>query len=337
MGRSLGSREDVGPTESNEQVELLRNRLKEAHDRQKSYADKRRKDLEFEVDDLVYLKVRLFKGLNRWTKRGKLKPRYMGPYPITERIGAVAYRLDLPADLAAFHDVFHISVLRKVVTEPELIISQPPEDLELDLSIKGKPVSIVSRRENGSRGKKAKSIKVCWERDGVQEISWESERMMREDYSELFKDKNEDNGDGSNSGMNSIVVGKNCNDPILQLNREAQTEPVNDLNRNETLMIPCEYKKETQVARHTTKTLSRQSRTTQTTEDRGRVQPEPSLSPERSELSKPPLRRSVRQAKASRRVAERGKWRSLNSLVALLCCCEVTKPSLNQPKLRDCI
>jgi len=95
--------------------------------------------------------MRLFKGLNRWAKRGKLKLRYMGPYPIIERVGAVPYRLDLAADLAAFHDVFHISVLRKVVTEPELIISQPPEDLELDLSIKGKTVSIVSHRGNGSR------------------------------------------------------------------------------------------------------------------------------------------------------------------------------------------
>ena len=76
----------------------------------------------------MYLKMRMFKGLNRWAKRAKLKPRYMGPYPIVKRIGVVAYRLELPEELLAFHDVFHISVLRKVVTEPELIISQPPED-----------------------------------------------------------------------------------------------------------------------------------------------------------------------------------------------------------------
>lgn len=85
----------------------------------------------------------------------------------------MAYRLDLPAELVAFHDVFHISIHRTVVTEPKLIVSQPPEDLELDLSVKGKPVSILSRKENGSHGKRAKSIQVCWERDGVQELSWE--------------------------------------------------------------------------------------------------------------------------------------------------------------------
>lgn len=72
--------------------------------------------MEFEVGDLVYLKMRILKRLNRWAKRGKIKPRYMGPYPITERIGAVAYRLDLPEDLEAFHEEFHLSVLQKVVT-----------------------------------------------------------------------------------------------------------------------------------------------------------------------------------------------------------------------------
>jgi len=273
----VGERQDIKPEiiqESTEQVELLKNRLREAHDRQKSYADKRRKGLEFKVGDLVYLKMRLFKGLNRWAKRGKLKSRYMGPYPIIERVGAVAYRLDLPADLAAFHDVFHISVLRKVVTEPKLIISRPPEDLELDLSVKGKPVSIVSHRENGSRGKKVKSIQVCWERDGIQELSWESERMMREDYPELFKDEEEDHGDGSNSRTNSIVVGENCNTPILQLDHEAQVQPANDLNPSENLMIPRDYKRRTQTPNQVIKTLSRQPRTTQTTGDRCCVEPE---------------------------------------------------------------
>ncbi|KAG7548051.1 Retrotransposon gag domain [Arabidopsis suecica] len=248
----VGERRDIKPEiiqESTEQVEFLRNKLKEAHDRQKNYADKRRKDLEIEVGDLVYLKMRLFKGLNRWAKRGKLKPRYMGPYPITERIGAVAYRFDMPADLAAFHDVFYISVLRKVVTEPELIITQPPEDLELDLS----------------------------------ELSWESERVMRKDYPEHFKDESdghEDHGDGLNSGTNSIVVEENCNDPVSQLNREAQTEPVNDLNPSDNLVIPCGYKRRTQTPRRqVTKTLSRQPRTTQATRDRFCVQSVPPCEP----------------------------------------------------------
>ena len=89
--------------------------LKEAHERHKRYADKRRKDLEFEVGDAVHLKMRTFRGTNDLRKLKKIRPRYLGPEVITERIGAVAYRLDLPQELADFHNVFHISVLCKVV------------------------------------------------------------------------------------------------------------------------------------------------------------------------------------------------------------------------------
>ncbi|CAA7058940.1 unnamed protein product [Microthlaspi erraticum] len=130
----------------------------------------------------------------------------MEPYLIIERIGAVAYRLELPAELEAFHDVFHVSVLRKVVAEKELIIPQPPKDLELDLSVKGRPVSILSRRDGGSMGKKARTVQICWERDGIQEVTWETEQHMRQDYPELFT---EDSG-VLNSGTNSLEVGENC-------------------------------------------------------------------------------------------------------------------------------
>lgn len=92
-----------------EQVELLRDRLKEAHDRQKSYADKHWKDLEFAVGDAVYLKIRTFRGADKNWKLKKLKQRY-----ITKRIGVVAYRLVLPLELSIFHDVFYVSNLQKV-------------------------------------------------------------------------------------------------------------------------------------------------------------------------------------------------------------------------------
>lgn len=116
-------------------VELLKEKLKEAHDRQKSSADKRWKDLEFSVGDEVYLKMRILRGSDPSRKVKKLRPRYMGPYVIKERIGEVAYRLDLPPDLSDFHDVFHISVLRKVVREPELILPDPPTDAQRDLTL----------------------------------------------------------------------------------------------------------------------------------------------------------------------------------------------------------
>ena len=86
-----------------------------AQDRQKSYADNRRKELEFKVDDLVFLKVAPWKGVIRFQKRGKLNPRYIGPFRIIERIGPVAYRLELPLELSCIHNVFHVSMLRKYV------------------------------------------------------------------------------------------------------------------------------------------------------------------------------------------------------------------------------
>ncbi|CAA7042310.1 unnamed protein product [Microthlaspi erraticum] len=158
----VGERRDLEPEmiqETVEQVELLKERLKEAHDRQKSYADQHRKDLEFAVGDAVYLKMRTFRGTDKNRKLKKLRPRFMGPYKIIERIGAVAYRLDLPQELSDFHDVFHVSVLRKVVREPEMILAQPPLDVGQNLCVTSKPVEILDRRETEVHGKKVKSVK----------------------------------------------------------------------------------------------------------------------------------------------------------------------------------
>ena len=91
-----------------DKVNVIRARLKAAQDRQKSYADKRRKDLEFEVEDRVFLKLSPWKGVVRFGKRGKLSPRYIGPFEIVGRIGPVAYRLDLPEELSRVHNVFHL-------------------------------------------------------------------------------------------------------------------------------------------------------------------------------------------------------------------------------------
>ena len=95
-----------------EKIQIVKERLKVAQDRQKSYADTRQKDLEFEVDDMMFLKVAPWKGVIRFQKRGKLNPRYIGPFRILERIGPVAYRLELPSELRRILNVFHISMLR---------------------------------------------------------------------------------------------------------------------------------------------------------------------------------------------------------------------------------
>ena len=93
-----------------------------ARDRQKTYAVQRRKPLEFQVGDKVLLKVSLWKGVIRFGKQGKLNPRYVGPFQIIKRIGPVAYKLNLPEELRGVHDVFHVSNLKKCLSDETLII-----------------------------------------------------------------------------------------------------------------------------------------------------------------------------------------------------------------------
>ena len=107
----VGERVLVGPElvdQAYEKIQVIKQRMKAAQDRYKSYADKRRKPLEFEVGDHVFLKVSPTKGVGRFGVRGKLNPRYIGPYDVLERIGPVAYRLALPPSLAGVHSVFHV-------------------------------------------------------------------------------------------------------------------------------------------------------------------------------------------------------------------------------------
>jgi hypothetical protein len=99
--------------EAEEQVQLIRNHLKAAQSRQKSYADSRRRSLTFQVGDYVYLRVTPLKGMQCFHVKGKLAPRYIGPYKILEHRGEMSYKLELPPKLSEFHDVFHVSQLRK--------------------------------------------------------------------------------------------------------------------------------------------------------------------------------------------------------------------------------
>ncbi|GJV07420.1 putative reverse transcriptase domain-containing protein [Tanacetum coccineum] len=104
-------------------VILIKENLKAARDRQKSYVDCGRKPLEFEVGDRVLLKVTPWKGVIRFGKKGKLAPRYVGPFEILERIGLVAYRLRLPEELNSVHDTFHVSNLKKCLADANLHVS----------------------------------------------------------------------------------------------------------------------------------------------------------------------------------------------------------------------
>ncbi|WVZ49848.1 hypothetical protein U9M48_001173 [Paspalum notatum var. saurae] len=120
-----GERVTFGPelvTQAEEQVKFIHSNLKRAQSRQKSYSDKRRRPLAFEEGDHVYLRVSPMKGVHRFGVKGKLAPRYVGPFKITERCGSVAYRLELLPHLAAVHDVFHVSPLKKCLWVPKEVI-----------------------------------------------------------------------------------------------------------------------------------------------------------------------------------------------------------------------
>ena len=122
MWSEVGERSLFGPDmikEAEEQVSKVRENLKVAQSRQKSYADTRRRPLEFQQGEYAYLKVSPIRGTRRFQVRGKLAPWYIGPYQIIEKIGAIAYRLELPPEMADVHDVFHVSQLKKCLRVPE--------------------------------------------------------------------------------------------------------------------------------------------------------------------------------------------------------------------------
>ncbi|KAD3640156.1 hypothetical protein E3N88_29379 [Mikania micrantha] len=144
----VGDNQLTGPKlvhETTEKIVQIRNRMAAARDRQKSYADKRRKPLEFQVGDRVLLKVSPWKGVIRFGKRGKLNPQYIGPFEILKRIGSVAYQLNLPAELDGVHNVFHVSNLKKCLFDETLVI--PLDEIQVDeqLRLVEEPVEIMDR------------------------------------------------------------------------------------------------------------------------------------------------------------------------------------------------
>ncbi|KAL0544358.1 hypothetical protein IC582_019472 [Cucumis melo] len=185
----VGERKLVGPelvqiTTNN--IKLIRENLRKTQDRQKSYADKRRRNLEFQVGDQVFLKLSPWRGVIRFGIKCKLSPRYIGPYQITERVGPAAYRLELPIELARIHDVFHVSMLRKYIPDPSHVLQEQPIELKEDLSYVEEPVQILDRKEQVLRNKTIPLIKVLWRHHGAEEATWELEYQMKKRYPILF-------------------------------------------------------------------------------------------------------------------------------------------------------
>ena len=159
--------------------------MKADQDRYKSYADKRRRPLEFQVGDHVFLRVSPTKGVVRFGVRGKLNPRYIGPLDVLERIGLVAYRIALPPSLAGVHNVFHVSQLRKCLAEADAVIDMHHPEIRPNLMLPEKSKRILDRKEKVLRNKTIKYVKVLWN-DQTKEATWELEEQMKQKHPELF-------------------------------------------------------------------------------------------------------------------------------------------------------
>ncbi|WVZ63496.1 hypothetical protein U9M48_013123 [Paspalum notatum var. saurae] len=152
----------------------------------KSYADVRRRDLTFKVDDFVYLKVSPKRGIRRFNMKGKLAPRYIGPFKIVERKGEVAYKLELPSNLSSIHNVFHVSQLNKCVRVPEEQAPLEGLDVQEDLTYTEQPVKILETSERVTRNRRVKMCRVQWKYHTEDEATWEREEELRATYPGLF-------------------------------------------------------------------------------------------------------------------------------------------------------
>ena len=137
------------------------------------------------VGDFVFLKVSPMKGIMRFGKKGKLTPRFVGPYEITERIGNVAYKLALPPALAMIHNVIHVSLLRKCVQAPSQVASPKVLEISDDLMYVVRPVTIINRDVKQLRHKKVNLVKVQWSEDD-NDITWELDEKVQCMHPEFF-------------------------------------------------------------------------------------------------------------------------------------------------------
>ena len=172
--------------ESQRTVELIRQRLVAAQDRQRAYADERRREVTFAQGDRVFLRVSPTRGGVRVGRRGKLSPRYIGPFEVLQRVSEVAYEIALPPSLAAVHPVFHVSMLRRYIPGGSQCLQHEELEVRPDLSYEEEAVRILNRSVKTLRRKEVPLVKVLWSRQGVEEATWEREDDMRRRFPRLF-------------------------------------------------------------------------------------------------------------------------------------------------------
>jgi hypothetical protein len=135
--------------------------------------------LECEVGDLVYLRVSNMKGVKRFGVKGKLAPCYIGLFPILEKCGSMAYKLDLPPSLAGVHNIFHVSQLKKCLKAPVDAVLPEVTPLEADLLYPEHPIKVLDHKDHVTRRKTIKFFKIQWSNHSEEEATWESENFLR--------------------------------------------------------------------------------------------------------------------------------------------------------------
>jgi hypothetical protein len=168
-------------------IDVIRDRLKIAQSRQKCYADSKRRIWEPQVGDMVYLRVSPMKGVHHFGVKGKLSPRYTGPFKILSQSRGVAFELELPKELSKVHNVFHASQLRKCMKTPEETISYDEIELQADLTYVEEPSRILAENWKQLRNRAIKYCKVQWKHHPEREATWEKEEDLRTAYPDFFR------------------------------------------------------------------------------------------------------------------------------------------------------
>jgi hypothetical protein len=165
-------------TEAEEKVKQIQANILAAQSHQKSYTDKRRSPLEFEMGDNVYLRVSPMKGVCRFGIKGKLAPRYIGPYSIIDKYGPTSYQVELPAMLSGVHNVFHLSQLKRCLKPPTDVVIEDIIPLESDLTYKAYPIKILDQQDQVTRNKTSWFYKIQWNDHSKDEATWECEEFL---------------------------------------------------------------------------------------------------------------------------------------------------------------
>jgi hypothetical protein len=177
----LGEKVIFGPNlvkKAEATIHRIQENLKAAKSHQETYAKKRCRSLEFKVCDHVYLRASPMKGEKRFGVKGKLVPHYIGPFPILEKCGTVAYKLDLPPSLAGVHNIFHVSQLKKCLKAHVDVVLPEVTLLKADLSYPEHSIKVMDQKDRVMRCKAIKFFKIQWSNRSKEEATWESEDIL---------------------------------------------------------------------------------------------------------------------------------------------------------------